>query len=252
MKYNNLRQAKNTLVCSKCLRSIGLWLYRKDMADQSDEELSPASEKNKSYQLNDSFVFLNTDPYSDEILIKELLDGIVTKLETEEQTLLKSSMESPTKMPNSPSFLATTLSPLSPTINNQRKKRKIDQIMSSSNHNSEEQAESRKKLLDPLSEHFNWCPWLATTSNSVNSSTSVCQAFFRLIQSEDCKQTNEISDEEKNKQKALFAKSSSRSSLTTALNDDEDLIANSQILLKKVKSAQSLLINCTSQFSLSN
>ena len=82
--------------------------------------------------------------------------------------------------------------------------------------------------MNPITEHFIWCPWRETEAQLKH---------WKLV----------------NKQ-IVYLKGESIDDDGQVLNksqiSNEDIIQNTQVLMDKVKSAQSLLINCVSNFTL--
>jgi hypothetical protein len=202
--------------------------------DQVDQELG-VDDQNMS-SISDIFVFNSTDPYSDELAVRSCVSNIINMIEVEEQALL---------VRNS-SF--SELNADTHTYENySSKKRKIDQISdapraSFSTNSRSVEVESSKKILDPITEHFSWCPWVKE-NNQFNK--LVCQVNFEIACKFMSKKNQKQSDPNSFNLPDMNSYMMNRSKSAS-----DDVIVNSQMLLDKVKAAQSVLINCTSQFSL--
>lgn len=229
IKLNKKRDDKDVLNCSKCLRSAGLWMYKRADDDELQADKDMEDEQNIS-NLSDLVMFHSTDPYDDETAVQSCISNLVSIIELEEQAQLKNVYSS--KHENYPS-----------------KKRKLDQLNESNSRSlvsSVEVAESNKKIFDPIQEHFQWCPYVSLKSDKTNTLKQVCEIYFDIV----CKQLKNQTPKQ-----TTDAFSINLPDMTTHLtrsksNLNDDVIVNSQLLLDKVKSVQSLLINCTSQYTL--
>jgi hypothetical protein len=253
---------KDTLECAKCLRVIGLWLYKRDEStddDHEDElvETQPSQkimEERKSIEeeeKNCEMIFGNTEPYSDEIIIKNIIYKIVNSIEIEQQTSLKDVYYIDKFMSsNNVKYNTQTSSSY------ESKKRKLDDLNEEPAYLSS--IGSKKKLFDPIREHFNWCPWLKEISGhsefkfkinpslqaSLSYSDSENKNKIKLISKNICHVSYEIIN------KALAKPKRDETRVDEKKNNVNLLNMSSEQILDQVKSAQSVLINCTSQFSL--
>lgn len=240
MKIFNL---KNNFIHYRCLRSIGLWLYRTDHANNDDDDEQQTNIAEKEYE----DIFGNEiESYSDDIVVKNILTKMINSIEVEEETCLKNvyfidkckTSDSATSQ-KTPAY--DTQMSANDLINITAKKRKLNEI---SNYNENEnlstlgEREKRKKKFDPINEHFNWCPWLKTFNYQMKSiicpESNVCQIVFEIVHQYSSKHTT---------QKDCKENSILKSNVN--VNSNKNLTADE--LLEKVKSAQSILINCTSQ-----
>jgi hypothetical protein len=230
----------------RCLRSIGLWLYRTDHANDDEEEETHSSLREKEF--DDDGIFGNgIESYSDEIIVKNVINKIVNSIEVEEETALKNVYFIDKFMTGS-SNDASKNNSLIPVYDTQRnytavasKKRKINEVSFSEvneNLTTLGERENRKKKFDPINEHFTWCPWLKTSTYKVQSlnceNMNACQISFELVQQNLLKQKQK----DDTKENSIMTKSNVN---TTSNNLTTDAF------LEKVKSAQSILIDCTSQ-----
>lgn len=119
------------LTCERCFRSIGLWLYENDLDIDNNYDNESTALKSYTVDLNEDSgnIFANTQPYFDEIVVKTLLENIVNQIGIEQENVLKDRVQSETY------------------------KRKLTRETDS---NKEER--SSKKELNPIREHFSWCP----------------------------------------------------------------------------------------------
>jgi hypothetical protein len=208
--------------------------------NNNDVDMTSSSSSEQHQQFL-SQIFANTRPYSDEIIIKSILSKLINLIEIEQENVLKHSFSQP---------LAS-------------KKRKLDELQAVAESNSSATGgseaelllfssmgskEVKKKLLNPISEHFNWCPWLTEladrkltlidrdTNKAKQMNKTVCHIYAEIV----------------NRRLGRLRKDTATISTTTTTTTTTTTRANlsSSQLLDKVKSAQSLLINCTSQYSL--
>ena len=230
------RKEKNILECDKCLRSVGLWLYKQYQTNADDVESNDTLKNSNSHEGEESMLFSSTDPYSDDFTIKNLLNKRVNSIEIEHESSLK-NLNGKDKRPTS--------------VPLESKKRK--QTCSTNDDDARYSSaigDHKKKLLDPVREHFSWCPWLKEISsaelnkyklkdsmhakeNIEQSNKSVCQINFEIINRKltDIKNPRKTNNCEENLAKKLCSQ-------------------NSVTILEQVRSAQSILMNFTSQFSL--
>lgn len=177
------------LRCDRCLRSIGLWLYKKESKNQEGSENVKSNDKEDSSNINSNN--------------KRTLEDNLTELS--------------------------------------EKKSK----------------DSKNRELNPLREHFNWCPWLTQldtslaivdTSNNSNkikrADKNPCLVVYEIVckrlntpQSSESEMTN--NDQAENHESSL---SNSNSSPRQCLDSAK--------LMDRAKSAHSLLINCASLYNL--
>ena len=70
-----------------------MWLYKKRQLDEEDHEEETLHTKNSSILENEEkncdMLFRNTEPYSDDFIIKHIVYKIVNSVEIEHQTSLK-------------------------------------------------------------------------------------------------------------------------------------------------------------------
>lgn len=191
---------------------------------QNDQELE---DDHNISNISDVFMFHSTDPYSDESAIKSCISNIINIIEIEEQASLKSTYSDEIR---------------NKFQNYSNKKRKIDQINDSfTTKTPVEVSETNKKVFDPIQEHFSWCPWVSKT----DSQKLVCEINFDIAikfllkKNQNIKQTDPSCINVPDMNTYLLKNKSS----------NDDVVVNSQLLLDKVKAAQSILINCTSQYS---
>ncbi len=197
-------------------------------------------------------IFALTEPYSDEIEIKQVISKIINKIEIEEQESLV----------NRPNFNLQTSASTNNQASSKGSKRKLNEI----NQNQDfltilSQNEHKIKLFDPLNEHFSWCPWLqpieiehnlnSLTTNAISLlfktndartktrliNKNVCHFYFEIV--------NTISTSQTKKFKMARITDKSQNSSTTSENDKTS--ESERSLINKVKSIKSLLIDCASQ-----
>ena len=209
---------KDVLSCSKCLRSIGLWLFKRENADQSDDEQARPYLGNE--EMEEKFQIEFSEEYA-------VINNIINLIEIEDQT---------SNVPRAPANYNVAL---------KSKKRKLNQQSIETYTYPTEETKSSMKLFDPINEHFNWCPW---RREIINSNINTCQANFNII--------NKYVKKLKYKNKTVDASLASGNALDgshfliQSQLSNEELVLKSKCLLEKVRTAQSLLINCASQFSL--
>lgn len=228
-----------------------MWLYKKrQLEDEEDHEEETLHTKNSSILENEEkncdMLFRNTEPYSDDFIIKNIVYKIVNSVEIEHQTSLKNVYY----IDNFLSSNNVTYSSQTSTnyANNENKKRK---------HSNEDveylstigERESKKKVLDPIKEHFSWCPWLKENYSEDGSNLNSClekSSKIGALQKSICQINYEIIRRlllERDYSKENTPKEETPSKITSSNK-------NSLTILEQVRSAQSILINCTSQFSL--
>lgn len=207
-------------------------------------------------------IFGNTEPYTDEIIIKNIIYKIVNSIEIEEQTSLKDVYYIDKFMTsNNVKYASQTSSTY------EIKKRKFDDLNEEPEYLS--RIDDKKKLLDPIKEHFTWCPWLKEISDhpeykfkiSPTLQTSISYADgenknkTKLINKNMCHVSYEIINKALAKPKKFETDEPSKDQAKAIKPEEKKNNASlmnmtSEQILDQVKSAQSVLINCTSQFSL--
>lgn len=178
----NYRSKNDVVECSKCLRSAGLWLFKRLHIEYHLENLT------------------------DESIV---LNEIINRIEKEDSNL-----------------------ELSVPKENYPYSHKL--------HNSTE-SNQNQKLFDPFKEHYSWCPWRLE---------DVFKKYFVLVIKHYYKSSKFKSLQgfyEPNKASIDFTNGKFH---TKSQIPNENLMESSQILMERVKNAQSLLINCASKFSL--
>lgn len=189
------------------------------MLNQNEENSSESiAETNESNDCILETMFSDTQPYSDEITIKNILSKIINWIVIEQDEVA-----------------FKCLSYNKPPLAN--KKRKLDEISNGINDdeeylNSIRGIDLNRKKLNPVGEHYAWCPWLATTnkpSTSFNQSANrnVCEYYYDVV--------------------GRFLRQNSSPKQHVAVGYST---LNADQLMSRVKSVQSLLINCTSQYNL--
>ena len=240
-------------MCEKCLRSIGLWMYKQDLNKEVLRENEISSQTVlKQCENNVSFVFANTEPYTDELIVQNVMNKIVATIELEQQKNLLSSLS------------GNVFSDISYPI----KKRKLNELAEepvapnsfvSAANKIEESRSSKKKKFDPVAEHFNWCPWLSQVDSDQTrflhvsdskkhklDSLNICQANFKAVNKYlEKNETHKIGIN----QKKIRSMSIASIIKNFSVNSTEETKKENEILSEKVKSIKSLLINCTSHFS---
>lgn len=207
-----LSENKDILKCERCFRSIGLWLYR----SQPKVEKPLQDGKDKENEDDAALIFANTQPYLDEIVVKSVLVKIINQIVIEQESQALKQGSSPT----------TRL----------KRKRSCDDYDNTS--------KSNVKDFDPIGEHFSWCPWLNTVENktvimsnllsnkSKRFSANACVASYEVV----CKRLREADSCPKN--------------VTTKPTRWLASSTSADQLIDRARSAQSLLINCASKYSL--
>ena len=176
--------------------------------------------------LSDFFMFHTTDPYSDEQSVKSCLSKIINIIEIEEQSQLKNNI----------------------SYFHSNKKRKLDQMLTDGGSSSARPSasasggitETNKKVFDPIHEHFSWCPWIR---KHLKTEKLICQLNFEIVNKFMLKTNQKQSDP------SSFNLPDMSTYLLNRSKSTDDVVVNSQLLLDKVKSAQSILINSTSNYS---
>jgi len=236
------------------LRKVGLWLYKREMLKSEPGSSGDIEQEsaNLFYAKTDSEnIFALTEPYSDEIEIKKVMNRIINKLEIEEQESLKDDQPILNKQ--------TSKSAFNP---NKATKRKLNEISENRIfHTQIDEREHKRKLFDPLNEHFNWCPWLqcvevenkptslTTNEFSLLSSTHHSRTKTRLINKNVCHLFFEVVNTINKSQ----AKRTKMERITTdshnlkTISEDYKTSESERNLINKVKSIKSLLIDCASQ-----
>lgn len=212
-------------------------MYKNDISvienddDQDEQEENQTTSYLASADEMDHSSFLNmifAKPYSDQVLIKYLIDKLVNLVAVEQDK-------------NESNLLDTCKD-----NEHSNKKRKMDELDETSTTNEFliETTETRKKKFNPIDEHFNWCPWLIESerTNSYFDKTTnkmIAAPKSSIVICHDVL----IKELEKGIKKGDYSKQSSLlKSNYSNLNNDQ--------LLEKIKSVQSLLINCSSTLSL--
>lgn len=200
------------LKCDRCLRSIGLWLYKSETPQIINEE-----EEEKENPLHDEMIFANTQPYSDEIAVKNVLVRMVNQVEIEQENLALSR------------------------LSNKPLKRKLSDI-DLNEQSSERKEAGTSREFDPIREHFNWCPWLAQQRvdkclNEEKIERNTCLVCYEVI----CRKLQTYVRQLK-QQTSVSSSSSSPSRPAPNQNTDQ--------LIDRIKCVQSLLINCASKYNL--
>ena len=225
--------------CDKCLRLIGLWIYRTE-ANLYDNKF----QKNYTETTSDDtrLSYLNEIQfYSDELVVEDVLKSIVNRIEVNSEAQLKTTVDD----------MATNEQQSNPG----RRKRKFSH---STGDDEQHETSKRKcqsdyrplnntKLFDPVHEHFSWCPWQAKTSQL--SSSNVSSVHFDIIKRYLIKlkdSSNQLKSNDEPKKEVATSQFSTSSPFNNAENRSE---LTSEMLLQKIKSVQSLLINCTSNYS---
>jgi hypothetical protein len=234
-----------------------LWLYKReheehgngnadnDQDESIDEQYNhncAASSAKRSRQQIDQFDE-NNGPLSsagnvDEEAIKSLIDQMIGSIEREQQQQQQQSLQ---------------------TDREANKKRKL-YVIEQESLTSLAQRENKKRILDPIGEHFSWCPWLTVcnTRPAFSVFSDVVVKLLRKSEQDATKSPNLLSSKapplETN---TTITSTTSRLSLSpqrlrppvaaaAAASSSTD---QTQALLDKIKSVQSLLINCTSHLS---
>ncbi|CAF0709969.1 unnamed protein product [Brachionus calyciflorus] len=193
-------ETKDILQCDRCLRSVGLWLYKRYNKIEEDKS-------NDDECQNFTNIFGRSDLDTDDTAIKNILTKLINSVVIEEENLLKNETFTP---------------------NSERTKRKLNDSFSDDSKKSQTIG---KKYFNPFSEHHNWCPWIIETEhkNTLILNFETLKKYFTK------KNSLKVDEKEKNDISSSKLKSSD--------------IINSDSLFDRIKSVQSILINCTSQLS---
>lgn len=145
------------------------------------------------------------------------------------------------------------------------KKRKLNEIEPSEPEKESSSKENgsnidKKKLFDPIGEHFVWCPWLDDKPDTVVlnfrsnlgvkrlrkslTNQSICYANFQIINRHVAK--SQVQPVTRKLAHSVSSKSSS-SLADLVTRSVEESKTESQRLIERAKSIKSLLINCTAQ-----
>ena len=249
--------------CEKCLRSVGLWLYQTEPNLFDDKKLKQESRESQRplellAQLShiEASYLSEVHPYSNELVIENLLKNMVKCVEVTEQAELKQQQQQSSSLEKSKKRKATDEKDSAASAKrhcvssngDESSRRAID------NGNPAE----RTKLFDPLSEHFSYCPWLKAEHVNFSNKRNICQLHYDIIK----RYLNKLERKDQNANRGEEENKSSREeaqedpSLLIQL-DDSVLRAKykatasftSEEITNRIKSVQSLLINCTSQCS---
>lgn len=118
-------------------------------------------------------------------------------------------------------------------FNGKRKHDEADETTHRTSHNT------RKKSLNPIAEHFSWCPWLTENGQTFSAIDQIsngprlinkncCHIFYEIV----LKQAKKLSHSSENVSKIGKPK-----------------LNNSDEMLEKIKLVKNLLVNCTSPIS---
>lgn len=262
---------------------IGLWIYRTE-ANLYDNKFQKNYNETKS---DDSrLTYLNEIQfYSDELIVEDVLKSIVNRIEVNNEAQLKTNVD------NMDTNVAEPASS-NPSASRKRKFSNGDeqQINNNNNENGDNSTNKRKcqandggdhrlnktKLFDPVNEHFNWCPWQEHAHSTSSSSSSfmikseernVSSIHFDIIKRYLIKLKDDSQLKPSNNESQAITKQQQQqqqysiSTLSpfktnaennTVKNESELTSLTSEMLLQRIKSVQSLLINCTSNYSSSN
>jgi hypothetical protein len=227
------------------LRTVGLWLYKREDEEQDqeidndtnsneDEQyecfhdlISPKRSRQKIDLNGDNDLVLSVNDFEENV-IKSLLDEIISCVETKQ----------------------SNTAAVTQLVTKQTKKRKLYEVEQESLA-SLAQRENKKRVLDPILEHFSWCPWL-----NVFNAKPVYSVFSDIVvkrlrknEQDAIKSPNLSSKSPQIATKTTMIPTSSRLSSSPRLQPPTTSDDQTQILLNKIKSVQSLLINCTSHLS---
>ncbi len=221
---------------------------KKHLEDDDDHEEQSLSTRNSSILENEEknceMLFQNTEPYSDEFIIKNIVYKIVNSVEIEQQTSLKNVYYIDNFLSTNNVAYNSQVATSYPQNENKKRKHSSDNVEYLS---GVRERDSKKKLLDPIREHFIWCPWLKEIPNDnefqianigpdasdKNQVKNMCQINYEII----CKL---LLDREHHKENKLIDENPAK----------KVCLKNSLTILEQVRSAQSILMNCTSQISL--
>ena len=196
-------ESLNVVNCEKCLRSVGLWLYKtepnlfddKKLKQERPRELLLVQLSHIEEEESPNNYLSEVHSYSNELVIENLLKNMVKCIEVNQQAELKLQSSSP-------------LARAGPAESKKRKpsnsEKDADSTMASkrmcfwvtSVDGDESSSTSRRatdnntspsigvvakkeksKLFDPLSEHFSYCPWLKIE----HADQTICQIHYDII-----------------------------------------------------------------------
>jgi hypothetical protein len=222
--------------CSKCLRSIGLWLFKREI-EVFDSFQNENYSKQKQNEQNEIEKSIYSEEYS---VIKNILNII----EIEEKT---SHIQNEKLQPNE----TDTSSNNQTEIINKKKRKLIDISISPEN---EMKKNNSSKLFDPVNEHYTWCPWRKQIQKN-QTKLSIFQMNYNLVNKymkKKIKNNNLTLQCENEKKESNLSNQNfdDNQFLVKSKTSNEELLQKSNIIMEKVKSAQSLLINCASHYSL--
>jgi hypothetical protein len=256
------------MTCERCLRSIGLWLYKRESNQiESEQKATSLDDASKETDNDLNLVFANTEPYSDEIVIQNVMNKLVNSVDLEHESDLLLTNEK-----NSADDHREITYPIK-----KRKLNEIEAIASSSPFKKVARTETAstffdkiqgsisRKVFDPIAEHFHWCPWVceSVTSGVEESklisliqecdsqphslkSRKICQSFSNLLKKFLSTRNNKI---ELNSKLNRCLSVSKANILNNSIKSSEEQSEDTQHLSERVKSIKSLLINCTTHFS---
>ncbi len=249
------------------MRSVGLWLYKRDSNEIVSEQVSSADATRDNE--NSNFIFANTEPYSDEIVVQNVMSKLVASIESEQQSDLLTSEGGSIAGQESRDIVYPI---------KKRKLNEMEAIASSSplkkvaknesgfvSTSFDKSQSNKSKAFDPVAEHFHWCPWTCKYRNEdlndepKNISLSqesadpyltfenmtMCHANMHLLRKFLTRKNTPIVKNQLNKSINV----SITSILNNSLKSSEELSKEADSLSERVKSIKSLLINCTTQFS---
>jgi len=273
------------LECDRCLRTVGLWLY-KTVVDETtgDEDAKRIDPHNKQQKQKPKLL---RDDYDDQQqkkeqkeqeekyqnnndekqIVKSILVKCVDSIAIEEETELRNvyfidRMALNTSIEN---FQSThEHGEREGEIN--KKKRKLNDLLlleeeatntkttgaAASAKKKEETAKTKtvKKLFDPIKEHFSWCPWLTMNVNcDVQENEADDTRSSRTIRA--CEISFDFIREKHlllQKLQQLQQQQSKDSTKRAQTPGKSPQPLSKQSLLDKVKSAQAILIDSTSHF----
>ena len=220
-------------------------MYKRSQAVVETEDTNEQSMSEEEDDDDDDSTFANTslfgnvESYVDDLVVAQVLNKIVDSVEIEEQTSLKNGNEI-NQMARNSLESGGQVSTIMINNSNSKRKRKLSDAtrgLSTADNDYISSIEDRKKLFDPLSEHFNWCPRLRCLADDSEQQQlpvdklryNTCHASYAIVVQ------NLSSSSSKSTDKKSAANESDRS---TRSADDN--------YFKKVKYVHSLLADCTS------
>jgi hypothetical protein len=231
------KKEKNIIQCLKCLRSVGLWLYKEDRQDEESSVVHHTERTSDESETNLHGRVGREEPTSaNELIIFNTISKMINSIEIQSQQIAdnlkgQNTNDDTTTLPN-------------------KVKRKRSNV-------NEQNADDycKLKLLDPTREHFSWCPWLKEISfdeknkykikkfSNSSAPTSTHQQHTPLSSSKNVCQLNfEIINQ-------ILSQSTAISNTDEKYGPKRDTNSHGD-LLEQVKSAQLILMDCTSQFTL--